>query len=275
MANDRTRTFMGKYLSKDGKTHEVAIRVFKRFASLGLAITLTYSIAGKLITAIDEVAIKDTKTEDIDSNLLSIEDIIEKNPNILKDVEKSTYIIKVGDTMSSIAEANSNTVKRLCALNQMSAKQVIYPGQEINIETIKDKTPEEKDISALESYFYDYVFNSPIAKLAKNAENKGASSIYRTFLYGNPKNEYELDPNSIYGKYINRYLSYHNLENPMPEEKKEYINMLTELSKETQENLNLGNTVENLIPYPQYRIFLENGTTKYDELKESCHTIYA
>lgn len=278
MANEKTRIFKGTYTSDDNKKHTVNVRIYKRFAALGLSLTLIVGSAGCVIaTNYIKDTIKDDSFTDNDADLQTIEAIIKNDPYILKDVELGTRTIKVGDTLSNIAEDCGNTVKRICELNEMSSKNVIYPGQEIKIETITDKDPREKSIAGLESYFNDYLFNSSVAEIAKNAlENqKNGGLFYRSILYGNPKSEYEYDPNSIYGEFINAYLRFHGIAEPTDAAKDEYIASLTDLSDKAVERLTFGDVSNILVPYSKYIIYLENRTTKYDEIQDIYRSIYS
>lgn len=275
---ERTKTYQGKYTSKNGQQHNVRIRVYKKFGTLVLSFALVGTLAG-MVGTIAKESDKNNKPNSLeqDPNLLVIDTILKNNPNMLKDVERGTYTISGGDTISAIAERCGNTVKRICSLNKMDSKQVIVPGEVIEVETIKEKEPKDKEIVSLESYFHDYVFASPIAEIAKKAEENpdNGGPLYRSILYGNPLSEVDLDPNSIYGKYVSAYLKFHALENPSEEKRDEYISFLTELSKETFDSLTFGGMSSSLIPYSQYKVYLENGTTKYDTIQETYHSIYS
>ncbi|HBA38159.1 MAG TPA: hypothetical protein DCY94_05510 [Firmicutes bacterium] len=261
MANERTRTFEGKYMTKKGESHKVKIRIFKRFATLILTTDLTKSAGGKLVTFLDKPKVESHENETLDPNLIVIEKIIEENPFILKDVEDSTYTAKVGDTLDEIAREYGNTRERLCDLNGFNNRQIIYPGQVIKTEKISEKSGVDKAIASLESYFYDYILNSPAATLAKskNPSNKDEASFFKKTIFGNPQNEYQSDPDSIYGEFINAYMKYRSSIAPGVQEQEHYINTLTELADKTKSQL----TADAIVPYDDYRNFLENRSIEY------------
>ncbi len=269
------RTYRGTYTSKDGKKHPLTVKVFKRLGTFALALVLVKSVHTYAITPImNNIAASANRETEMDNpDLILIDKIIKENPEIIKTITKSTYTVENGDTISGIAEDCGNTVKRICALNDMSSKDIIYPGQVINIETITEKEPLDKEISLLESYFYDYLFNSNLATIARENSAEG-SLLYRSILYGNPKTEADVDPNSIYGTYVTNYLHFHEYGEVDDNTKNEYLAVLQGLAQDTVDQLSLGGTPIVVTP-DQYKIYITNGTTKYEELQEYNHSIYA
>lgn len=268
MANDRTRTFEGIYTSNDNREHPLKVRIFKRLAVFGLAITL---VRGGLVTTtvMDrniESSSKDNKSDkEIDDDKSLIEHVIKENPYILKDLKEISYTVKAGDTLNTIALLNGTTVDSICEANNMSKDDVIYAGGTLKIEKRVDKGEEDGLIATLESYFYDYLFKSPIAKLASSNNPKYANqaSYYRSIIFGSPKSEADIDPRSIYGEYVNAYISFHDREGePTNEAKKVYIERLGTLAARADEDLNLANTTSAIVPFSTYRTYLQNGSTK-------------
>lgn len=260
----RTRAFKGTYTSSNKKTHELTVRIFKRLATFGLALTLDHSgiITGNndlrddnLQSSFNMVELKD------DKNLVA--SIINHDPYILKDVLRTTYVVKKGDTLKTIANEFGTTVDQICYLNAMDKSASLYEGGTLIIESIAEKDTLDKQRAALESYFYDYVFKSPVAVLATSPEAKNThqASYYKSLIFGNPKTPNETDSSSIFGQYIDAYLSYNEGNEPKTdEEKKLYIENLIELADETEYNLNRGGSSPVIIPYEQYISYLENGS---------------
>lgn len=278
-ANDRTRTFNGTYTSRDGKKHKLNVRVYNRLGAFGLSLVLAAYAAAYTHTVDNsnpENANRTAIAVETNSDIEKIESIIRDNPNILKDVTNGTYTIKYGDTLSHIALECGTTLKRICALNNIDSKDIIYPGEEIKTEVIKDKADIDKDIASLESYFSDYLFNSPIAELAKSGdESDYQASFYRSIIYGSPKSEVDVDPNSLYGSFVISYLKFHEKEEITLEDKQVYRDMLEGMVSEYTDQLTLGGSIDNLVPYEKYRLYLENGTTKYDEPIDQMTNIYS
>lgn len=279
MAQNRTKTYSGEYTSRDNKKHKVTVRVFKRLLPFALAIALVrgaYSFTVNIKSNIDENKNIDADDEVLDETKALIEKIIAENPNLLKEIEQSTYVIKAGDTLSGIAEECGNTLNRICSLNKIEKTKIIYPGEEIKIETIKEKTGDDREIACLESYLHDYVLNSPLAVIARNpsSELDNASRLYRSMIYGEPKNEADVDPDSIFGMFVSSYLKFHENPEQTPEAKRQYVNVLMNLADEVVEKLNFGGAANNIVPYSTYSIYMQNGTTKYEEIKDEYHSIY-
>ncbi len=269
------RTYRGTYTSKDGQKHLLNVKVFKRLGVFALTIVLVKTAHTYIIIPVRDTITASTNKEIEEENpdLALIENIIKANPDIIKIFTKSEYTVKNGDTVSAIAEECGNTVRRICALNGMSSKDIIYPGQVLNVEIITEKEPLDKEISLLESYFYDYLFNSNLATIARENSAEG-SQLYRTILYGNPKTEADVDPNSIYGTYVTNYLHFHKNSKVDDTLKNEYLAILQSLAKDTVDQFSLGGTPIVVTPV-QFKIYIENGTTKYDELQNFNHSIYA
>lgn len=278
MATNNTRnnrTYRGTYTSKDGKEHQLNVKVFKRLGAFALAIVLIKSAHTFVIKPIGQTIANSTNQEmEVENpDLVLIEEIIKEHPDIIKEFTNEEYTVQNGDTLSAIAESCGNTVKRICALNDMSSKDIIYPGQVLKIENITEKEPLDKEISLLESYFYDYLFNSNLATIAKENSSEG-SALYRSILYGSPKTEADIDPNSIFGTYVTNYLHFHDNGEVDDTIKNEYLKILQSLASDTIDQLSLGGKPIVVTP-DQYNIYITNGTTKYDELQDFNHSIYA
>lgn len=211
-----------------------------------------------------------------DRNLALIESIIKQNPHILYDVHMDTYEIQLGDTLGGIAEKCGNALKRICSLNGIDSKKTIYPGTELKVEIIKEKSELDKKIASLESYLDNYVFSSPIAVAAKaqSEDQNNQLAYYRTVLYGSPQKFAKLDPSSYYGMYFTNYLKFHESTEHSEEEKLAYVTSLMGIATDLETKLNLNGTVEMIVPYETYYIYLQNRTTEYDTLVEQHRTIY-
>lgn len=202
-----------------------------------------------------------------DENTELVQQIIKKKPNLLSNVSVGGYTVKEGDTLVNIAESNGISLKRLCTLNNKITNQTISIGEKLIVETATPMNEIEKDIVSLESYFYDYLFNSPIVKLAKSQTgNLEGKTIFREIIFGKPANNTETDPNSLYGKYTNLYLNFHNKKDVSLEDKKKYIEDLMQLSELCEVDLNLNGTVDNIVSFRVYRDYLENGFVKNEKI---------
>ena len=185
----------------------------------------------------------------------------------MSNVSVGGYTVKEGDTLVNIAESNGISLKRLCTLNNKITNQTISIGEKLIVETATPMNEIEKDIVSLESYFYDYLFNSPIVKLAKSQTgNLEGKTIFREIIFGKPANNTETDPNSLYGKYTNLYLNFHNKKDVSLEDKKKYIEDLMQLSELCEVDLNLNGTVDNIVSFRVYRDYLENGFVKNEKI---------
>ena len=279
MKEDRTRIFKATYTSKDNKVYHLNVRVFKRLASFGLAIALVkggLTITGNLLTSgvddINEQIEEVEKSED----LLLIETIIKENPNILKDPKNVIYLVKEDDTLDSIAEVCGTTVDKLRELNKLFEVDNVISGTSIVVEMFEDKEPKDRLISSLESYFYDYVFNSPVAKEAKSSQFslKRQVNYYKSVIYGHPKSEADVDPDSLFGMYVNSYLNFHKEESEKSDtDKDKYIAFLTELAQKTVTDLNFDGMASTIIPFEQYDIYLQNKTTDFQSLQTEQNRI--
>lgn len=127
----------------------------------------------------------------------------------------------------------------------------------------------ERDIASLESYFHDYLLNCTAAKIAKrpSKNNEEQSEFYRSVLFGVLKNDTHADENSIYGAYIEAYLAFHVKSEHTAEEKKEYADKLRELGRKTDEDLNLGGSINVVVPYQDFSSYLFNNTTSLEHEK--------
>lgn len=269
MGDRDTRQYNGVYTAKDGKKHKIKVSVnSKRLAAFGLSLSLVIAAGFKLIDATSEnmpsLEVESTTSFEEESKKL-IEKIIAEKKDILKEIVIETYAVKDGDTLSEIGKKFGCDVKRLGDLNGLGEGDKPAPGTPLNVETKKDKTGLDRTLAALESYFYDYVFNSPVAQIAKSPESEG--SLYRLILFGEPKSPANLDPNSIYGSYIGSYLSFHGLENQTEEAKRAYVDSLLMLARDTSRSLNIGGSSTVIIPFERYSDYLRSGTTKNDDIK--------
>lgn len=265
--SNRTRTFRGTYTSNDKKVYHLNVRVFSRLAVFGLAVALIHSSLPH--TNDESMGESPSRAEfgiEADSeDLALIESIIKDNPNILKDVTQSNYTVKDGESVSSIADACGISINRLCYLNDIKPDDTLYPGGTIKVENITAKSPNDAHIASLESYFYDYVFKSPVAQLATSNDEEHANQVnfYKSIIYGSPKSEADVDPISLFGRYINLYLSFHdNRESLNEDEKGRYIAELESLREDTERELNLAGTANTIIAFSQYENYLKMGTTK-------------
>lgn len=138
-----------------------------------------------------------------------------------------------------------------------------------NNDVVQSLDSRENKIANLESYFYDYLLNSTAANIAKSSSksNREQSKFYKSVLFGTPKNSKEADENSIYGAYIGAYLKYHEKKEHTDEEKNAYLTSLNTLEKRTNEDLNLGGSIRVVVPYSDYRAYLEHKTTAQNEEK--------
>ena len=81
-------------------------------------------------------------------------------------------------------------------------------------------------------------------------------------LFGSPKSETDVDPRSIYGRYITSYIAFHNQTEHSRGETEAYMTALADLAVTAETELNLGGASEVIVPFEQYKTFLQNGTTK-------------
>ena len=278
--NSRSRTFKGKYTDNSGKEHHFTVKIFGRLIALGLALVLVKGSYTAIIgTSKKDDSKKDNNLEDavLDQNLEQINEILKENPNMLREVSTSIHTVEFGETLGKIAENNGNTVKRIMELNDIKDNtQIIFAGEDLRVETIKPLSEIDAEIKMLESYFYDYVFNSSVAEMAKSsAPDDKQANFYKSIIYGNPKSESEPDMNSIYGMYIQAYLNFHDENKEHTEESKQaYIYTLTSLAKEVDEKINLDGMNNVLINYDLYKVYCINRSTEYTEVQEKNHTIY-
>lgn len=263
--SDRTRTFEGTYTTKDNRQTHLNVKIFRRFAAFVLSFTLIQG-AGLAISnntnKSGEATFNAENYQQDDRDLIA--KILNENPNILKNVEDVSYTIKDGDTLASIAHSFGITPDKICYLNNMTPESTLYVGGAINVQKITPKEGDDELIAALESYFYDYVFKSPAASIAssKDAKDRSQFAYYKDVIFGNPKSEADVDPNSIYGRYILAYIAYHDgkTEHTL-EETKNYIDTLATLAVDLEDALNLHNTVAIIVTFEGYRNFLRNGVT--------------
>lgn len=271
MGRDRTRAFKGTYTSNDKKQHPFNVRIFKRLATFGLGITLVHASLPGREQAISSDNLQDSfKLEEFNDDKNLIQSIIDHDPNILKDVSETTYVVKKSDTLESIAQENGTTVERICFLNAIDPSATLYEGGTLMIESINEKSDLDKKIAALESYFYDYVFKSPVAEIATSEDPKLSHQrdYFRSLMFGNPKTPADVDPSSFFGQYIHLYLSFHEGNETKDEDaKKEHIEKLTDLADTVNVDLNLGGSSQVIVPFEMYMSYLENGTAK--EIKQN------
>ncbi len=191
---------------------------------------------------------------------------------------------RLGSFGLSIGLIRNNKIYSLCTGENAHKKTNKLDGQDLTkdlelIEKIIEKNDEivqslnSKDnrIVELESYFYDYLINSTAASIAKkpNKSNKEQSLFYKKVLFGNPKSTKETDENSIYGAYIEAYLKFHEKSDPSDEEKEAYLKDLLSLEEKTNVELNLGGSIHVVVPYSDYRTYLEQKTTMAEGRKEN------
>ncbi len=274
MSNDRTRTFKGKYISDDERVYHINVRIFKRLATFGLEINLNRcgldAISKKNEVESSTKPTLETSTFAEDEQL--VEKIVTSKPHIINDVVDISYCVKEGDTIESIAEAFGMTVERLCYLNNLKKDAQLYPGGMLKVEKVTAKSELDKQIAAGESYFYDYLFKSPLATLVLSHDKKGYSeqmNYYEKALFGEPKTNNEVDGKSIYGEYIKNYMTFHEGHAKDDEKtKKDYAEHLANLSARVSSEINLNGTINAVMPFDMYVDYLQNGPKKMDETKE-------
>lgn len=264
MSVDRTRTFEATYTSSDSAKHQLKVRVFKRLAAFGLSLYLIKSAHPFVLKtdAADAPVNPKGAREEKDPNIELIEGIIKNNPNLLSVPEIELYTVIMGDTVEKIAKAFKTSVKRICELNGLKKDQDLYGGQILRVESNNPKIGLDKEVSLLESYFYDYLFQSEVASIAKSTKKEGA--LFKSMLYGNPKSEAEIDSSSIFGKYVTNYIDFHGKEDTDDKTKKKYIDELMNLESEAVQKLNLNGQTDLVVPYSIYNAYITNGTTNLD-----------
>lgn len=254
-----TRRFEGTYTARDGHQQKLNVKVFQRFGLFVLSATLAGSIAGRIqnnneVAPHEPVAIEDQyiKTDD---------ELVERATDIrtmLNDIVITEYEVKFGDTLSGIAEACGNTVYRICALNGIDEKDILQTGQKLQVETICEKNPVDAEIACLESYFYDYLFNSEISRIAKSARVEGTkkddmAEFYYSLLYGQDYVLGKMDPGSIYGGYTSNYIEYHSKSEHTDEEKNAYMALLRSLAEIVSRDINMNGKVPNAVSYDDFK----------------------
>lgn len=273
----RTQNYNGKYTNKSGQTSYLGVKIFSGLAASALLFILVKNTAPAVIDKfVDKDDIKKPTQEEMymSEDMILIENILKENPDMLKTRESGVYTIKFGDTLSEIAQENGITLKRLLSLNSIENPSYIRDGQTIKVETVKPLEEIDQEMKILESYFYDYVFNSEPAKIArgiKEVEHKEAQMLCKSLIYGNPKSEADVDPYSIYGRYVNAYLNYH--EHPLvdnEEKKQEYVATLIDVQKDLLDK----NSVLGLVEYEQFKVYCINGNVKDQEIVEKHTTVY-
>ncbi len=267
MNEDRTRTFEGNYTSNDNKKHHFKVRIYKRLAVFGLSIVLLRTGVAVMegIDAREATAKADFGKDILIDDKALVAKIVDENPNMLFDVSDLPYTVKEGDDLQEIATNFGTTVERLCYLNDMKPTSTLYNGGVLKVERIRPKSDEEQTLVALESYFYDYVFKSPVCQTALSTKpiRDSQAEYYRSLIFGHPKTATDVDTNSIYGKYITAYIAYHKGDRERsPEDTHEYIKKLADLAVQTEEDLNLHGATTAILPFEQYKTMLQDGKTK-------------
>lgn len=264
MENTMTRTFKGTYTNKQNKSSLINVRVFSRLAAFAMAITLIHTnFVAQTDKSKNEEATFVTGDFQKDKDLIAT--ILEEKPYILKNVVDTSYTVKEGDTLASIANEFGITPDRIRYLNNLKEDAELYTGGSLKVQKVTDKEGDDELVAALESYFYDYVFKSPAALIAssKNSKNSTQAGYYKNIIFGSPKSEADVDPASIYGRYILAYIAYHDgkLEHK-EEETAAYIQALATLAVDLEDALNLHNTLSIIAPFERYKSILKNGLTK-------------
>ncbi len=248
MGDRQSRFFEGTYTSNDNKKYKVKISLnYTRLLALALSLVLVRGGLSKLSNMQNALMLDNASISasfETESKKL-IEQIIANKKNIFEEEVLQTYAVKDGDTLESISLNHGCSVQRLNELNGVPAGTALPGGSTITVE----------------SYFYDYMFNSPAAELAKNPESKG-SSLYKLLIYGEPKSDADIDPNSIYGTYVGFYLKFHELENPTDEAKTAYVDSLMMLARDAEHKLNIGSKNSIVYSFESYADFMKRGTTE-------------
>ncbi len=219
---DRTKAYNAIYTSSDKKTHKLNVRIFKRLAKYGLALSLKSSASGfRLVESLKQEDGKNISLEEISlsEDLVLIDKIIRESTSLINSLED----------------------------------------EDINVSL-------DNDIATLESYFYDYLFQSTIARIARKERDAGVNTqlFYKKILYGTSSNINAIDPNSLFGTYTMKYLDYHKINEHVLEEKKAYIQFLTDLSNKALELLN-ANKKDSIIPYSKYLNYLKKRSIEDEE----------
>ena len=264
MGDRQSRFFEGTYTSNDNKKYKVKISLnYTRLLALALSLVLVRGGLSKLSNMQNALMLDNASISasfETESKKL-IEQIIANKKNIFEEEVLQTYAVKDGDTLESISLNHGCSVQRLNELNGVPAGTALSGGSTITVESKREKSPLDKSIALLESYFYDYMFNSPAAELAKNPESKG-SSLYKLLIYGEPKSDADIDPNSIYGTYVGFYLKFHELDNPTDEAKTAYVDFLMMLARDAEHKLNIGSKNSIVYSFESYADFMKRGTTE-------------
>jgi len=254
-----TRRFEGTYTARDGHQQKLNVKIFQRFGLFVLSGTLVGSLVGHISNSKD---VPKTETVSIEDSYIKTDaELVERATDMrtmLNDIAITEYEVKFGDTLSSIAEACGNTVYRLCALNGINEKDILQTGQKLQIETICEKNPVDAEIACLESYFYDYLFNSEISRVAKSArdgsgKHEDMAEFYYASLYGKDYALGKADPGSIYGGYTYGYIEYHNKNEHTDEEKNAYFALLSSLADIVDRDLNLSGKASNVVSYDDFK----------------------
>lgn len=274
-AASQSRLYNGSYRNKRGATERFTLRIknLQRFVAMAGVLILVSISAKTVVTMVSEeknklghsngsVAFDATSEEEVSRNKRQIQHIIDNKPHILKNVTTEKYEVEYGDSLGYLAEKTGNTISRICELNNISKNDVLYQGQRIKLEILTDKNEVEKELAGLESYFEDYLFNSPVI-----IEHFGQ--------FFGVKEGVEAEPSSIKGIYMNKYNSFHAKieEGITVEDKKEYVESLLILVGQVDDFIKLYG-LENVTPYNMYKVYLENGTTRYGEVESHVHSIY-
>lgn len=277
MMENRTRTFEAMYTHKDGKQDKLKVRINPRLVSLFLALTLTASTTACSFSS--KKTDKTSQEKNIESSyeydLEAIKKIIEEHPEMLSIKESTTHVVKVGETISDIAEMYGTTVDEVKHLNKekLNGKTTIYPDEELRVKFDVKLSEEDRNINILEAYIYDYVFReSQLAKIIEDNNEKQGSQLYRSLLYGYPQDANTIDPNSINGQAIRAYTAFHDEEIKQTEESKtKYINILKNIVLEISEKTK---DMVSLVSYDEFEVYCLNRSTEYKEVIEKTYTPY-
>lgn len=207
-----------------------------------------------------------TPSED---ELQYLQNYIEANPTLLKDATEENYTVKMGDSLSSVAEACGNTVQRIAILNGLSSNDMLYYGTEIKVERLEDKSDLDKEITCLEKWFDAYLMGHLYNNLDQNSRLK---VVFDLSLYGTTSSHTVTNDGKFVQYNALKEIFYNGNGGPKPvrtdEEKEEYISQLRQIANSIVNELNM---VDGIIPPDTYATCLKNRTATGEKQIESIY----
>lgn len=271
------KKYEAEYTLKNGEKTTLKVKFnperLKKLIATGLVVfTVVSSLTGCVIKK-DDIA-KESMSDSIDDfdiDIVTINQILKSNPNLLVTRTPKTQILNFGDTISGIAAKAGCTINEICEINNIKDASRVQLGQAIKYYEYEEKSELDQEIIMYETYLHDYFSASEfVQKFYKGEYHKDAEYRLKEFI-----SDMNTGIMALVGKAEYRFYGeeHPDLSKKDIEQKEAYLNELVSIYGIIEEYNQLNNN-RVFIPYETFRVYCKNGHTNSLEIEERFINIY-